>query len=72
MNQSTDQAKEDNHGRCVVNMYFDGSSQKENISRSSTPVSMPQMVTGQMNYVTINNNSGRRSSRSQTPNFDDK
>jgi hypothetical protein len=72
MNQSTDPAKENNHGRSVVNMYFDGSSRKENTSRSSTPVSMPQMVTGQMNFVTMNNNSGRRSSRSQTPNIDDK
>jgi hypothetical protein len=72
MNQSTDQVKENNHGRNVVNMYFDGSSRKENTSRSSTPVSMPQMVTGQMNFVTMNNNSGRRSSRSQTPNIDDK
>ncbi len=54
MNQSTDQAKENNHGRNVVNMYFDGSSRKENTSRSSTPVSLPQIVTGQMNFVTMN------------------
>ena len=40
MNQSTDQAKENNHGRNVVNMYFDGSSRKENTSRSSTQVEM--------------------------------
>ena len=72
MNQSTDQAKENNHGRNVVNMYFDGSSRKENTSRSSTPVSLPQIFTGQMNFVTMINNSGRRSSRSQTPNIDDK
>ena len=72
MNQSTDQANENNHGRNVVNMYFDGSSRKENTSRSSTPVSLPQIVTGQMNFVTMINNSGRRSSRSQTPNIDDK
>jgi hypothetical protein len=72
MNQSTDPAKENNHGRSVVNMYFDGSSRKENTSRSSTPVSLPQIVTGQMNFVTMINNSGRRSSRSQTPNIDDK
>jgi hypothetical protein len=68
MNQSTDQA----HGRNVVNMYFDGSSRKENTSRSSTPVSLPQIVTGQMNFVTMINNSGRRSSRSQTSYIDDK
>jgi len=72
MNQSTDPAKENNHGRSVVNMYFDGSSRKENTSRSSTPVSLPQIFTGQMNFVTMINNSGRRSSRSQTPNIDDK
>ena len=72
MDQSTDPAKENNHGRSVVNMYFDGSSRKENTIRSSTPVSMPQMVTGQMNFVTMINNSGRRSSRSQIPNIDDK
>ncbi len=72
MNQSTDPAKENNHGRSVVNMYFDGSSRKENTSRSSTPVSLPQIVTGQFNFVTMINNSGRRSSRSQTPNIDDK
>ena len=72
MNQSTDPAKENNDGRSVVNMYFDGSSRKENTSRSSTPVSLPQIVTGQMNFVTMINNSGRRSSRSQTPNIDDK
>jgi hypothetical protein len=75
MNQSTDQTKHNNHGGNVVNMYFDGSSRKENTIRSSTPVSMPQMVTGQMNFVTMNNNNyssnSGRISRSQTPNSDD-
>ena len=45
MNRSTDQTKDNNHRRNVVNVYCEGSSRNENTSRSSTPVSMQQMVT---------------------------
>ena len=76
MNQSTEQIKDNNHRRNVVNVYCDRSSRNENTSRSSTPVSMQQMITGQMSVVTMNNNNSssnsRRSSRSPSPNFDDK
>ena len=75
MNQSTDQTK-DNNRRNVVNVYCERSSRNENTSRSSTPVSMQQMITGQMSVVTMNNNNSssnsRRNSRSPSPNFDDK
>ena len=68
MNQSTEQIKDNNHRRNVVNVYCDRSSRNENTSRSSTPVSMQQMITGQMSVVTMNNNNStsnsRRSSRS--------
>ena len=65
MNQSTEQIKDNNHRRNVVNVYCERSSRNEN---SSTPVSMQQMITGQMSVVTMNNNNStsnsRRSSRS--------
>ena len=71
-----ERTKHDNHRRNVVNVYCDRSSRNENTSRSSTPVSMQHMVTGQMTVMTMNNNNSsnnsRRNSRSQTPNFDDK
>ena len=76
MNQSTNQTKDNNHRRNVVNVYCERSSRNENTSRSSTLVSMQQMITGQMSVVTMNNNSSssnsRRNSRSPSPNFDDK
>ena len=71
MNQSTDQTKDNKHRRNVVNVYCERSSRNENTSRSSTPVSMQQMITGQMTEGTMNNNSSsnsRRNSRSQTRN----
>jgi len=55
MNQSTDQTKENNHRRNVVNVNYERSSRNENTSRSSTLVSMQQMVTGQMTVGTMNN-----------------
>jgi hypothetical protein len=74
MNQSKDQTKDDNHHRNVVNVYCERSSGNENTSRSSTPVSLQYMVTGEMTVRTIINNNyasnSGRSSRSQTPNFD--
>ena len=76
MNQSTNQTKDNNHRRNVVNDYCERSSRNENTSRSSTLVSMQQMITGQMSVVTMNNNSSSsnssRNSRSPSPNFDDK
>ena len=56
MNESLDQTKHDNHRCNVVNVYCDRSSRNENTSRSSTPVSMQQMVTGQMTVETMDNN----------------
>ena len=53
MNESLDQTKHDNHRRNVVNVYCDRSSRNENTSRSSTPVSMQQMITGQMTVGTM-------------------
>ena len=40
----------------VVNVYCERSSRNNNTSRSSTPVSMQQMVTCQMTVGTMNNN----------------
>jgi hypothetical protein len=56
MNQSTDQTKENNHRRNVVDDNYERSSRNENTSQSSTPVAMQQMVTGQMPVGTMNNN----------------
>ena len=56
MNQSTDQTKENNHRRNVVDENYERSSRNENTSQSSTPVAMQQMVTGQMTVGTMNNN----------------
>ena len=56
MNQSKDQTKDSKHHRNVVNVNCERSSRKENTSRSSTPVSMQHMVTGQMTVETMNNN----------------
>ena len=56
MNESLDQTKHDNHRRNVVNVFCDRNSRNENTSRSSTPVSMQQMVTGQMTVETMDNN----------------
>ena len=72
MNQSRDQTKDNNHRRNIVIVNCERSSRNENTSRSSTPVSMQQMITGQMTVGTMNNNNsssnGRRNSRSQTRN----
>jgi hypothetical protein len=74
MNQSKDQTKDNKHHRNVVNVNCERSSRKENTSRSSTPVSFQHMFTGELTVGTmINNNyasNSGRSSRSQTPNFD--
>ncbi len=67
MNQSKDQTKDNKH-------HCERSSRKETTSRSSTPVSFQHMFTGELTVGTmINNNyasNSGRSSRSQTPNFD--
>ena len=57
MNQSTDQTKDNNHRRNVVNVYCERSSRNEN---SSTPVSMQQMITGQMTVVWLAQMMGRQ------------
>jgi hypothetical protein len=68
MNQSKDKRNRNENVNC------DTRNGNENTSRSSTPVSIKQMVIGQMTVVTMNNNNYARSqtenSRSQTPNFD--
>jgi hypothetical protein len=51
-NPMTDSSPADN----VVNDYCERSSRINNTSRSSTPVSMQQMVTGEMTVGTMNNN----------------
>ena len=56
----TDRTKDNEVHRNVVNVYCESSSRNENTSRSSTPVCMQQMVTGEMtmtnnNYASNNN-----------------
>ena len=48
----TDSSPADN----IVNVYCERSSRNNNTSRSSKPVSMQQMVTGEMTVGTMNNN----------------
>ena len=55
MNQSIDQTKDNILQNNVVNVYCERSSRNENTSRSSTHVSMQQMVTGEMTVGTNNN-----------------
>ena len=52
MNQSIDQTKDNELQNNVVNVYCERSSRND---RSSTHVSMQQMVTGEMTVGTINN-----------------